>query len=823
MPKRGQQEARVVFSSLNLSTERSFGSSSIDRVLQMKRPIECSGEMLVRQAILCCHGDMLVLYSQALSGREKSGVLMDHSHLNEPMQPASHAGLRSRLTRRSFLQVSSLAAGGFALGLYIPEQAGATASSLGAQAQLNAFVKIASDGRITIFAHNPEIGQGIKTSLPMVVAEELGARWSDVDVLQSPIDEATFGRHYVGGSTTINRCFDQMRQVGASARTMLIGAATKQWSVPAQECSTDNSAVVHTPSGRKLEFAKLASLAASQPVPDLKSLKFKDRKDYKLLGTRVSGVDNHKLVTGEPLFGVDTVVPGMVFAAYQKCPAIFGKVKSANLDSIKSMPGVLDAFVLEGNGDAQGLLPGIAIVGNSTWAVFKAKRSLQVEWDETSASRDSWTQIKARAASIAGQQGESVIAEIGDVDAQFTRADNKTLKAYYEYPFAYHATLEPMNCTAHFKEANGAKSLEVWVPTQVPDRIFPAAQRLFGVDAKNVTIHQTRLGGSFGRRGSPEFVCEAAAISQRMKKPVKLTWTREDDAEHDFFRVGGFQSLRGAVDNAGKLVAWENHFIGMSTNGESARGSNFAASEFPMLNVSNVRGTRTSIEIKTPCGPWRAPGANTMAFPVQSFIHELALAAGRDHLEFLIEIMGEPRWFQPGNLRSLNTARAVDVLKLVGEKAGWGRSMPKGHGLGLAFHFCHAAHIAEIAEVSVDENRKVKVHRVTVAADVGPIINMSGATAQVEGSVIDGLSTMLSLEITMEKGRIQQTNFDRYSLLRIKDAPVVDVHFLQSDNVPTGLGEPALPPLAPAVANAIFAATGHRIRTMPINKDGFTV
>lgn len=739
----------------------------------------------------------------------------------EPAPTLSTAPSR-RFSRRAFLQASTLAAGGFALGLYVP-QTRATNSPNGAVAHLNAFVKVAASGRITIFSHNPEIGQGIKTSLPMVVAEELGARWSDVDVVQSPIDEKTFGRHYVGGSTTIPRCFDQMRRVGASARTMLIAAAAQQWSVPPSECIAENSTVVHVPSGRKLEFAMLASLAAKQPIPDPESLQFKSRKDWKLLGSRVSGVDNPKIVTGQPLFGIDTIVPGMVFAAYQKCPVVFGKVKSANLDEIKSLPGITDAFVLEGNDDPQGLLSGVAIVGTSTWAVFKAKRQLRVEWDETHASRDSWSELQAKARALAGKRGETVVAKVGDVDAQFAAPGNRTLEAFYQYPFAYHACLEPMNCTAHFKNEKGKKSLEVWVPTQVPERIFPAMQNLLGVAPENVTIHQTRLGGSFGRRGSPEFVCEAAAISARVGRPVKLTWTREDDAEHDFFRVGGFQSLRAALDANGKLVAWENHFIGMSKNGEPVRGSYFTRTEFPMLNVPNVLGTRTSLEIKTPCGPWRAPGSNTMAWPVQCFLHELAVAAGRDHLEFLLEILGEPRWFEPGNVRSLNTGRAAEVLKLAAAKAGWGRPMPKGRGLGLAFHFCHAAHVAEIAEVSVDENRKIKVHRVTVAADVGPIVNMSGATAQVEGAVIDGLSTMLNLEITMERGRIQQTNFDRYALLRMKDAPIVDVHFIQSDYAPTGLGEPALPPLAPAVGNAIFAATGHRIRTMPISREGFTV
>jgi isoquinoline 1-oxidoreductase subunit beta len=748
-------------------------------------------------------------------------------HFNTATSPAAfrseQPGQNARMSRRSFLQASSLAAGGFALSLYIPQRALAVPGTTASGAQLNAFVNIGANGRITIYAHNPEIGQGIKTSLPMVVAEELGAKWSDVDVLQSPIDEKKYGRHYVGGSTTIPRCFNQMRQVGAAARTMLIGAASKAWSVPASECIAENSAVTHRPSGRTIEFAKLASAAATQPMPALKSLTFKDRKDWKLLGTRVSGVDNPKVVTGAPLFGIDTIVPGMVFAAYQKCPAIYGKVKTANLAEIKAMPGVTDAFVLEGNDDTRGVLPGVAIVGTSTWAVFNAKRQLKIEWDETNASRDSWTDLQERARAAATKPGPATITSVGDVEAQLASSDNKVLDAYYTYPFAYHACLEPMNCTAHFKETNGKAALEVWVPTQVPDRIFPAMKTLFNVDADNVTIHQTRLGGSFGRRGSPEFVCEAAAISQRVKKPVKLTWTREDDAEHDFLRVGGFQSLRGAVDKQGKLIAWDNHFIGMTEKNQAVSGSSFAATEFPMLNIANVRGTRTSFDIKTPCGPWRAPGANTMAFPVQSFIHELAHAAGRDHVEFLIEIMGEPRWFEPGNVRSLNTARAVDVIKLAAQKAGWGKPLPKGRGLGLAFHFCHAAHVAEVAEVSVDENRKLKVHRVTVAADVGPIVNMSGATAQVEGSVIDGLSTMLNLEITMERGRVQQTNFDRYPLLRMKDAPVVDVHFIQSEHAPTGLGEPALPPLAPAVANAIFAAIGHRIRTMPISKEGFTV
>jgi len=727
----------------------------------------------------------------------------------------------SKLDRRSFLKLSGLSCGGFALAIYLPESA-ANGVAVPGGTQLNAFVNIATDGRVTIYASNPDMGQGVKTSIPMIVAEELGAKWSDVAVLQAPVNRAQFGEQRAGGSTTTPRCFDQMRRVGATARQMLIGAAAAKLNMPASEFKTHDSHVVHVPTGRKLKFGDLALLAAKQPIPEAAALKFKDRKEYTLIGTAVSGVDNPAIVTGKPLFGIDTQVPGMLYAAYQKSPRVYGKATSANLAEIKALPGVVDAFIVAGNGEKNGLLSGVAIVGKSTWAVFSAKQKLKVEWDESSASRDSWTSLVDQAKSLANRQGATVAAR-GDVDAQFATPGNKTIAGFYTYPFVYHACLEPMNCTAHFKE--GAKpTVEVWAPTQAPERIAPMAQKLFGVPTENVTVHQTRLGGGFGRRGSIEFTAEAIAISQRVKAPVKLTWTRQDDIDGDYFRVGGFQSLKGAVDKNGKLVAWDNHFIGMSHEGESASGSNFAPTEFPMLNLANVRGTRTNLPIKTPTGSWRAPGANSMSWPIQSFIHELAHAAGRDHVEFLLEMMGEPRWFEQGNVRSLNTGRAAAVIKLAAEKAGWGKPMPKGRGLGLAFHFCHAAHVAEVAEVSVDANKKLIVHKVTAAVDIGtPVINLSGATAQVEGSIIDGLSTMLGLEITMEDGRMQQSNYHQYPMLRIANAPAVAVHFIQSDFAPTGVGEPALPPLAPAIGNAIFAATGHRIRTMPISKEGFSV
>lgn len=730
-----------------------------------------------------------------------------------------------KMNRRNFLKVSALAGGGLMIELALPVT-GALAEELGTlvgSGELNAYVKLSSDGQITIYSANPEMGQGVKTALPMIIAEEMGAKWEDVVVLQSPIDRERFGLQGAGGSTTVPRSFDLMRRMGATAREMLIGAASESMEVPREELTAKNSEVVHI-TGQKLTFGQLAALAVKQPVPDPDTLKFKDPEDYTIIGTSVSGVDNLVIVTGLALFGIDTKVPDMLYAAYHKCPAIGGHAVSFNEAEIKRLPGITDAFIIEGNDDVSQLLSGVAIVGDSTWAVFNAKRKLRVKWDDSKASKDSWTELVATGARLQDQAGKEVLAK-GDVDAALSEDSNKTIEAYYSYPFVAHICMEPMNTTAWYKTGQGGDkdSLEVWVPTQGPLRIPPVCQELFGVDADRVTVHQTRLGGGFGRRGSTEFVCEAAEISRRVNRPVKLTWTREDDIQHDYYRVGGFQKLRGAVDANGKLAAWDQHYIGMTRNGRPVSGSRFSSSEFPLLNLDTVRGTNTMIDIGTPCGPWRAPGSNTHAFVVQSFINELALLAGRDHLEFLLEIMGDRRWFEPGNIRSLNTGRAIDVIKLAAGKGAWGRKMPRGSGLGLAFHFSHAAHIAEVAEVSVDANKKLTLHKVTVAVDVGPIINMSGAISQVQGAVTDGYSAMVGQKITMEQGRIEQSNFDNYSVLRIAHAPEVDVHFIQSDNPPTGLGEPALPPLAPAVANAIFAASGYRVRSMPLTDEGFAL
>ena len=716
-----------------------------------------------------------------------------------------------KLGRRQFMKLTGLVGGGLMLSFTLPR-----ASAASGPLQPNGYVRIDADG-IVLFAKNPEVGQGVKTSLPMIIAEELDAAWQDVTVEQSAIDANLYGAQFAGGSMSIPMNWTTLRQAGATARAMLVGAAAKQLGVPAEELTTMDSQVIHKASGRKLAYTALAAEAAEMPVPDPASLKLKSTAEFRLLGKRITGVDNDALVRGEPLFGIDQSVPGMKIAVYQKCPAIGGKAKSANLDEIKAMPGVRDAFILDGNGNAMDLLPGVAIVADSTWAAIRAKRALTVDWDETEASKDSWSAAVQEAEGLRTETGERVVDE-GDVDAAFEAAD-KRVSGYYTYHFVSHAQLEPQNTTAAF--ADGA--IEIWSPTQTPGSGIDGVARVLGIDKGKITLHQTRCGGGFGRRLYNDFMCEAAAISQRAGVPVKLQWTREDDMAYDLYRAGGFHQLEGSVDGDGKVTGWRDHFITFANDGRPVSGGALRRGVFPSGLVDNVRFEQTALDWKNRCAAWRAPGANVFGFVVQSFLHELAATAGRDHLEVLLEVFGEPRWLVQDNPQTLNTERAANVVKLAAEKAGWGSEMPDGRALGLAFYFSHMGHIAEIADLSVSDDKKVKVHKVTVVADVGPIVNLSGAENQMQGSVVDGLSTMLGLSVTFENGRVQQSNFDKYPLLRMSATPKVDVHFVDSDFSPTGLGEPALPPLAPAVCNAIFAATGHRVRTLPISEEGYTV
>lgn len=716
-----------------------------------------------------------------------------------------------KLDRRQFLKMTGAVGGGLMLSFGVPK---AFASTNTNTFQPNGYVKIDGSG-IVLYAKNPEIGQGVKTSLPMIVAEELDVAWEDVTVEQSRIDQAAYGMQFAGGSTAIPMNWTALRTAGATARKMLIDAAAKRWNVSSHAITTDRSHVVHAASGQKASYLELASEAAAIPVPSADSLVLKDAKDFRILGKRVTGVDNEALMRGQPLFGIDQSVPGMKYAVYQKCPAIGGKVKSANLDEIKAMPGIEDAFVLEGNDNAAELLPGVAIVAVNTWSAIQAKRALKIEWEETEASTDSWSRAIDEAEALRHKSGPRVV-DTGDVDKAFENSQ-KQASGFYRYAFTSHAQLEPQNCTASFSDGK----LELWAPTQTPGAAIMSAATVVGIQPTNVTLHQTRCGGGFGRRLYNDFTCESAAIAKRAGVPVKLQWTREDDMAYDLYRAGGFHQMHGSVDENGKISGWRDRFITFTNGGgRPVSGGGISQGVFPGGLLDNVRVEQTALEWKNRCAAWRAPGSNVFAFVVGSFLHELAHAAGRDHLDVLLEVLGEPRQLGP---RGMHTGRAAEVVRVAAKEAGWGRELGNGRGMGVSFYYSHAGHIAEVAEVSVSEDKQVTVHKVTVAADVGPIVNMSGAENQVQGSVVDALSTMFNLAVSFENGRVEQSNFDKYSMLRMPSTPEIDVHFLQTDNPPTGLGEPAFPPLAPAVYNAIFEATGHRARTMPISDEGFSL
>ncbi|MCU1318584.1 MAG: hypothetical protein JWP98_102 [Edaphobacter sp.] len=726
--------------------------------------------------------------------------------------------------RRSFMKLAGFAGGGLVLAFNLDTRVALAADGHKPTESntLNAFVRIAPDNTVTLFSKGPEIGQGIKTAFGLIIAEELDADWKTVKVDQAPINPKVYGYQGAGGSTSIPRGWDQLRQAGATARAMLVSAAAKQWNVPASECNAASSCVSHKSSGRKLSYGALAKAAAAEPVPDATKVPLKTRAEYKLLGKRYTGVDNHKVVTGKPLFGIDVQMPGMLYANYVKCPAVGGKVKSANLDEIKKMPGVVDAFVLDGTGNPLEVMPGVAIITKSTWEAFKAKAALKVEWDESSASKDSLTQAAAKAKEIAAKM-PAPANNVGDVDAAFASAA-KVVEASYDYAMVSHQQLEPENSTAWWHDG----TMEIWTPSQQADRGLKIVADMLKLPEDKVTVHQTRAGGGFGRRLMNDYMCEAAAIALKVNAPVKLQWKREDDFAHDFFRAGGYHFLKGAVDKSGKLTAVQNHLVSFSVDGtRPVSGGGRSNNSFPTDMAPNVRYAVSLMPLQIPCGPWRAPTDNVQMFVAGSFLHELSVAAGRDHVEFLLEWFARPlaptSGPAPDPSRSFNPTRAAGVLKMAAEKSGWGKKLPSGRGLGIAFACSYGGHVAEAVELSVDAKKHVTVHKITVVSDIGPIINMSGAENQAQGGSIDALSTAMGLEINVEQGRIQQTNFAEYPLLRMSSAPPVEVHFIQSDFRPAGLGEPCVPPLAAALGNAIFAATGERVRTMPFKRVGYTI
>jgi isoquinoline 1-oxidoreductase beta subunit len=731
--------------------------------------------------------------------------------LQDKTMPQASAEVFDR-SRRAFLKASAVAGGGLLLTVALPRLS--QAAGEGAGATLNAYVRVTPDNTITITSKEPEIGQGIMTSLPMVVAEELDADWKQVRIEQALADSSIYGRQVAGGSMATPLEWDPMRKMGAAARVMLIAAAAKRWSVAADECQTEAGKVLHKASGRSASYGELASAAAKVPVPDLDSLKLKDPRTYTIIGHSKPGYDSPRVVKGEPMFGIDMVVSGMLHAVFQKCPVFGGKVAGANLDAVRKMPGVRHAFVVEGGSDLTGLMSGVAVVADSWWHAEKARRKLEISWDEGATSSQSTDGFARQAVELGAKTPANNIRKDGD-PAGALQGAAKVLEATYHYPFIAHAPLEPMNCTAH---AQGDK-VEVWAPTQNPEPGRRLVAQTLGVPAKNVTIHFTRIGGGFGRRLMNDYMVEAAWISKVAGAPIKLVWTRADDMQHDFYRPAGWHFLKAGLDANGKLVAWQQHFVSFGENGSFARSANMDGNIFPAGRVPNLSMGYSLIPFGVPTGPLRAPGSNALAFVFQSFIDELAHTAGKDPLQFQIDLLGKDELL-PGRGVGFNTARARGVLEKVREVSGWGQGkLPARTGRGVAFYYSHLGYFAEVVEAAVSNDGRVTINKVWAVGDIGSqVINPTAAENMAQGAILDGLGEALSQKITIAEGRVLQANFDSFQLLRLSQAPPIEVHFVKTANSPTGLGEPPLPPAIPALCNAIFAATGKRVRTLPIDR-----
>ncbi|HEY8573030.1 xanthine dehydrogenase family protein molybdopterin-binding subunit [Phenylobacterium sp.] len=713
--------------------------------------------------------------------------------------------------RRQFLTASAAAGGGLMLSFSIAAKA--EAQSRGAQS-LNAYVTVAPDGIVTIVAKNPEVGQGVKTMLPMMIAEELDVPWEKVRVEQADNDPKAFGRQFAGGSMATPLHWEELRRVGAVARVMLIQAAAQAWNCPTGECTTDSKgAVLHKASNRTASYGSLASACAGVTPPDPKSVTLKDPKDYKIIGKAKAQYDTPKIVTGAPLFGIDIRRPGMLYATYEKAPVFGAKVASADLAAAQGVKGVRKAFVVEGGTNLSGLLPGVAVVGDSWWAARKGRDRLNTKWAAHPTSSQSSAGFAKRAAELAAGAPQRNVRNDGNVDQALAGAA-KTVEAAYAYPFLSHAPLEPQNCTAEFKDGK----MEIWAPTQNPEPGRQLVAQTLGLKPEDITIHMIRGGGGFGRRLSNDYMVEAAWIARETGAPVKLLWTREDDMKHDFYRPAGFHYLKGGVDQSGKLVAWQDHFVTFGEGTQVANSAGMSNNEFPARFVPNCKLDVSVMPLGVPTGPLRAPGANALAFVMQSFIDELAHAAGKDPVAFRLALLGDQKMVGEG-AAAYNAERMRGVVQAAADMSGWGKAkLPARTGMGTAFHFSHLGYFSEVVQVRVANDGAIKVEKVWVAADVGgQIINPSGAMNQVEGSVIDGISEALHQQITIENGAAVQGNFNDYPLIRINDAPKIEVKFLKTAYPPTGLGEPALPPVIPALTNAIFAATGKRIRSLPVD------
>ena len=723
--------------------------------------------------------------------------------------------------RRNFLKIASASGTGLLLGF--PLLAGKSFDMDSTTIfEPNAFLKIGSDGSIVIMAKNPEIGQGVKTSLPMLIAEELEVEWSQIEVQQADYDRR-MGAQFAGGSTAIKTNWQRLRGAGATAREMLLQAAANEWKMDKADCYASNGQVFNKKNKKSFTYAQLAEAASKLEVPESKDVPLKDPKDFKIIGSSQANVDNYKIATGQPIFGLDAKPKGMLVAAIAKCPVFGGRIKQYDSKAALAIEGVEQILEIEAAEDPTLRIAGVAVIAKNTWAAFKGKKALKVEWEWGEGASEGTAQLEEQMKATTSKAAEMILRDDGDAATAFKNAAT-LIEATYQVPFLYHATMEPMSYIADVREDR----IECWGSTQVPGAVSYYSNQLTGIDRANIFVQQARNGGGFGRRLMADYASEAVYISHKIKKPVQVVWTREDDLQHDYYRPMGVYQLKGALDKSGNITAW--HINAATTSRYMFRkdDSPYHSTEifpdgFPAGFISNFKMEYTPIATKISTGAWRAPGHNATCFVDQSFLDELAVAAEKDPIDFRLELMGEEDKTMPYDDHggpTYSTGRLKNVIKKVAELSNWKQEPTKGKYRGFAAHFMFGAYVAEVVEIALLENNRPKIEQVFVTVDCGIVVNRLGALAQIEGGIIDGLSATIYGGITVQNGRTVESNFDTYPMLRLPESPDIIIELVDSQESPEGLGEISLPPVGAALCNAIFRATGQRMRQLPLKNHG---
>lgn len=718
--------------------------------------------------------------------------------------------VKTQFNRRSFIKISAAAGGGMLIGFSwltgcISDSKIETVEVPNEWFDINGYIKIGDTGMITIYSPNPEIGQNVKTSMPMIVAEELDVNWEHVVVEQAPLNTGFYQNQFAGGSLSIRLSWDALRMAGATGRRMLLEATAKEWSVPVSDLSTSQGIIKENNGSRTITYGEIASKAVGIEIPE--EIELKDLKDFKLIGTSKKNVDGKNIVSGKPLFGLDFNREGMQLAMIQHPPAFGMKLKDFNEEEIKTMTGVTDAFMIDTTvespdwSDEKGFLQLIAIVGDSTWQLMKAKKALKANWEMVSELENSRMHMqKLEEAMETGEVQESRVD--GNPEDAFKKAA-KVIEKTYTSPFLPHNTMEPMNFFAHVTE----NSAELIGPTQTPEALEKSVSKLLNMPIENITVNMTRMGGGFGRRLYVHFGVEAAAISKRIGKPVKLIYTREDDMSQGTYRPAYQAKYKAGLDENNNLIAF-------TVKGAGLPESPIFPSRFPAGAVDHYAAERVSGKTNITTGAWRAPRSHFTAGAEQSFLDEVAELAGKDPIDFRLELFDRAIKNPVGEKHEYDAERYAGVLKLVKEKSNWGESKP-GIYRGVSAYFCHSSYVAEVVDLSL-ENGQPKVKKVWCAVDCGIVVNTDAAINMVQGGVIDGIGHAMYSQLTFENGSPNETNFDRYQLMRHSQAPEeIEVFFVKNEIAPTGLGEPGLPPVVGALANALYQATGQRLTELP--------